>query len=188
MRFEDIYYEHCSYFSPGSLGRLFRKCSFSILDLRTDYDGQYLLLEARPVSGDDLPPAFPLEEEVNTLENSIRVFQRAYTAMMEYWHRQLQHIKEQDKRAVVWGSGSKGAAFLTKLNIYDEIEYVVDINPYRQGTYMAGTGQRIVAPVFLQEYQPDVVIIMNPIYHREIQQELFQLGLTPEFLLLGKES
>ncbi|GAK58826.1 C-methyltransferase [Candidatus Vecturithrix granuli] len=185
--FEDIYYEHCSYFSPGSLGRLFRTCGFSILDLRTDYDEQYLILEARPAFKDVQPLPFPLEEDVKTVENSIRDFQRAYRTTMEYWRRQMQHIKTQGKRAVVWGSGSKGVAFLTKLNISDEIEYVVDINPYRQGTYMAGTGQRIVAPEFLQVHRPDVVIIMNPIYRREIQQELFQLGLTPEVLVPGKE-
>ena len=31
--FWDIYYEHCSYFSPGSLSRLFRSCKFEISTL-----------------------------------------------------------------------------------------------------------------------------------------------------------
>jgi SAM-dependent methyltransferase len=35
--FEDIYYEHCSYFSTGSLARLFRSSGFDILDLRKAY-------------------------------------------------------------------------------------------------------------------------------------------------------
>ena len=49
----------------------------------------------------------------------------------------------------MWGSGSKGVAFLTALNMHTpdcEIEYVVDINPFREGEYMAGTGQEIVSP------------------------------------------
>ena len=45
--FEDIYYEHCSYFSPGSLARLFRANGFEVLGLSTEYDGQYLTIEAR---------------------------------------------------------------------------------------------------------------------------------------------
>ena len=49
--FWDIYYEHCSYFSLGSLGRLFRKAGFNLLDLELDYNDQYILLIAQPISG-----------------------------------------------------------------------------------------------------------------------------------------
>ena len=48
VAFWDVYYEHCSYFSAGSLARLFRATGFEVLDLALDYDDQYLLLEARP--------------------------------------------------------------------------------------------------------------------------------------------
>ena len=83
---------------------------------------------------------------------------------------------------MVWGSGSKGVAFLSSLNVNDAIEYVVDINPYRQGKFMAGTGQRIVSPEFLQEYKPDVAIAMNPVYKSEIRQDLDRLGLSTTVL------
>jgi len=33
---------------------------------------------------------------------------------------------------------------------------VVDINPFREGKYMAGTGQEIVSPAFLKRYKPDL--------------------------------
>ena len=71
---------------------------------------------------------------------------------------------------------------ITPLNVRDEIEYVVDINPYKTGTYIAGTGQEIVAPDFLQGYRPDVVILMNPVYREEIRQDLNEMGLAPEIL------
>ncbi|MEM6869091.1 MAG: class I SAM-dependent methyltransferase, partial [Cyanobacteria bacterium P01_C01_bin.121] len=60
--FEDIYYEHCSYFTPGSLARLFRKCGFEIVDLYRAYGDQYLLVDAKPV-------AIP-SEDVHPLEDS----------------------------------------------------------------------------------------------------------------------
>ena len=41
------------------------------------------------------------------------------------------------------------------------------------------TGQTIVAPIFLKEYRPDVVIVMNAVYRTEIVHDLNQLGLTP---------
>ena len=33
--FWDIYYEHCSYFTPGSLARRFRRTGFDINELKT---------------------------------------------------------------------------------------------------------------------------------------------------------
>ena len=78
-------------------------------------------------------------------------------------------------------------AFLTTLGITAaEIEYVVDINPHKAGTYMAGTGQKIVTPDSLLTYQPDTVIVMNPIYCREISLMLEQLGVNAN--LIGVDS
>ena len=88
------------------------------------------------------------------------------------WKNQIDYIKQNNRRAVLWGSGSKAVAFLNKLKIYNEIGFIVDINPHRQGTFMAGTGQEIVAPEFLQEYKPDSVIVMNAIYCDEIKKDL----------------
>jgi len=50
--FEDIYYEHCSYFSKRSLSGLFERCGFRVLNVRTEYDDQYLTIEALPVAGE----------------------------------------------------------------------------------------------------------------------------------------
>ena len=182
--FEDIYYEHCSYFCPGSLMHLFQKCGFNVLDLKTAYNDQYLLLEAKPVS-EDLRQVSPLETNLEEITTYVDKFKKKYTNMVAYWQSQLQKIKAEMQRAVVWGSGSKGVAFLTKLGIYDEIEFVVDINPNRQGTHMAGTGQPIVSPDFLCEYKPDIVIVMNSIYRDEIKEELARMNLKPEILTLG---
>ena len=88
------------------------------------------------------------------------------------------------KKIVLWGSGSKGVSFLTTLSVPEEIEYVVDINPYRQGHYMSGTGHKIVGPEFLKEYQPDVVVVMNGIYCEEIGKNLQEMGLHPQMVAL----
>ena len=54
---------------------------------------------------------------------------------------------------------------------------MVDINPYRQGKFMVGSGHEIVAPEFLATYKPDVAIAMNPMYQEEIQRKLIRLGI-----------
>jgi hypothetical protein len=48
--------------------------------------------------------------------------------------------------------------------------------------YVAGTGQEIVSPEFLRDYQPDAVILMNPIYREEVQRTLDKIGVQADIL------
>ncbi len=184
VAFEDIYYEHCSYFSRSALARLFQNCGFNIIDIQTAYDGQYIMMEAEPVA-DKAENTFSLENDVAETKKLITVFQQKFKKLMTYWGKELQDIKAQGRKAVLWGSGSKAVSFLTTLGVTDQIEFIVDINPHRQGTYMAGTGHRVVAPDYLVQYKPDLVIIMNAIYRDEIEKELKVLNLSPELKELG---
>ena len=180
LAFWDVYYEHCSYFSKGSLARLFRKSGFNVLDLATEYDDQYLTIEAKPSNG--TPGKLHLEEnDMDQLRSLVQHFITKYPERMSAWSGMLKSIVDKGQKAVIWGAGSKGVAFLTKLNITTDImPYAVDINPFKRGTFMAGTGQEIVTPDFLRQYQPDVVIAMNPIYKNEIQNELNKMGVNAE--------
>jgi hypothetical protein len=47
------------------------------------------------------------------------------------------------------------------------------------------TGQQIVPPKFLRDYQPDIITVMNPIYRREIQQFTKKLGLATKSMYAG---
>ncbi len=183
VAFWDVYYEHCSYFSPGSLARLFRRCGFDVLDLWTDYDDQYLMIEARPGDGRGAP--LPQEETPADLAAEVARFAARATATLADWRTRLDALRAQGQRAVIWGGGSKGVAFLTQLGLRDGLEYAVDINPRKHGTFMAGTGQAIVGPETLTGYRPEVVIVMNPVYCAEIRQELDRLGLTAELWPVG---
>jgi hypothetical protein len=73
-------------------------------------------------------------------------------------------------------------AFLNTIGIKDEVEFIVDINTYRQGKYLPGSGKLIVPPSFLKEYRPDMVIAMNPIYLDEIRNDLNSMELKPELV------
>ena len=59
---------------------------------------------------------------------------------MQIWRRKLSELNEQEKKAVIWGGGSKGVSFLNFLEIHEQIKYVVDINPHKQGNYIPVTG------------------------------------------------
>lgn len=176
--FEDIYYEHCSYFTPGSLARLFRRAGFRVTDLDTEYDDQYLTIEAEP--GEDTGVPFDREESVAELEERVRTFSDRTAEAHREWKRLVDDSVAAGKKVVLWGSGSKAVSFITTLGFRDEIEAAVDINPYRQGHYMPTSAHRIVGPDELQDIRPDVVIIMNRVYRDEIASQLDSLGLAPE--------
>jgi SAM-dependent methyltransferase len=181
IAFEDIYYEHCSYFTPGSLARLFRSCGFEVTDLYRAYDEQYLLIEAIPVATPS-DKIHPLEESLEQMAQDIKHFVVEINNKFQQWKQHLKQMEEQGKRVVVWGSGSKCVAFLTTLDTKDQVQYIVDINPHRQGKFIPGVGKEIMSPEFLKEYQPDQVIVMNRIYCGEIQQMLDKMGVTTEVI------
>lgn len=185
VAFWDIYYEHCSYFTKGSLARLFRANGFEVKDLWTVYDDQYLMIEARPAEAAPSPTSLPEEETPAETLGMVDFFVEHYEAKRDNWRAELTRMKASGQKVVLWGGGSKGVAFLTTLDqTLADIGYAVDINPIKTGTFMAGTGQEIVAPSFLKEYRPDAVIIMNPVYREEITRDLAAMGLSPEIRTL----
>jgi SAM-dependent methyltransferase len=181
VAFWDIYYEHCSYFSLGSLARLFRSSGFEILDLAKGFDDQYLLITARPGT-EARDAAERADDDLQALARDIEHFAEHYSSTIERWEDELTQIKSRGQRCVLWGSGSKAVAYLNTLRIRDEVQYVVDINPVKHGMYLAGMGQRIVPPDFLKQYRPDVVIAMNPIYRDEIRRDLDMMGVGAKLL------
>jgi SAM-dependent methyltransferase len=178
--FWDVYYEHVSYFTPGSLARLFRSTGFDVLDLALDYDGQYILLEAKPSAGAGDARPHELEEEPGAVVQAAIDFARRVEQLRDHWRRRLRKVRESGGSAVVWGAGSKAVAFLTTLGPDNGIEYAVDINPYKHGTFLAGVGTAVMGPTFLREHRPQLVIAMNEIYLDEIRTQLGKLGVEAE--------
>jgi hypothetical protein len=177
--FWDVYYEHCSYFSATSLKHLFIGADFAVQRIWTGYDGQYLMIVTSPVGrGSDV--AFGDADDVAAIIRMSGGFAATAARSRAAWLSRLRDWAAAGQRTVLWGSGSKAVAFLTTLGVHDEIEHVVDINPYRVGKYLPVTGQRIVAPAFLRDYRPDNIVIMNPVYRDEVVRELARQRCEPE--------
>ncbi len=176
VAFWDVYYEHCSYFSLGSLARLFRATGFEVLHLELDYDDQYIVIEARPSTIPAAGRPLPVEDDLRELTSAAANYRDRYLSLLDEWGRELSAQTAAGHRSVIWGAGSKGVSFLTNLDT-DDIEYAVDINPTKHGFFMAGTGQEIVGPEFLSDYRPELVVAMNSVYLEEIRADLDRLGV-----------
>ena len=173
--FWDIYYEHCSYFSAGSLARLFRRTGFRVVALERGYDDQYLVVDAYPGEDDGLRP-LAIEESSAAIADEAAAFSRSVSSTIARWRDRLVAARADGKRIAVWGAGSKAVSFLTSLELQDEVACAVDINPYKRGRFLAGTGHRVVAPEDLLDQPPDLVVAMNCVYVDEIRADLVRLG------------
>ncbi|MBW1788861.1 MAG: class I SAM-dependent methyltransferase, partial [Deltaproteobacteria bacterium] len=132
--FWDIYYEHCAYFSPGALARLFRAAGFVVEDLFRGFGDQYLLLEAR-LNGDERRAPLPLEEQADELWRAVSLFSAGYRERIGEWRDRLATLRRKGGSTVLWGGGSKAVSFMSAVGGVSGIRYVVDINPRRQGTF-----------------------------------------------------
>jgi hypothetical protein len=182
VAFWDVYYEHCSYFTAGSLARLFRSTGFEVTALELDYDDQYLLLEAVPSHTPAPGAPLEIEENVAVLHEAAIRYAEAHAALLRRWIDELSQVADAGRTSVIWGSGSKGVSFLTNVaasgaDVGRLVAGAVDINPYKHGMFMAGTGTEIIAPERLGEIDPALVVVMNPVYLGEIDASIRSMGI-----------
>jgi hypothetical protein len=173
----DLIYEHCSYFTPQSLTRLFAASGFCVKRTYEVYEGQFICTEASAKKEESSDDCLLIHVD-DALRNHIDDFAQSFHRKIKEWRHRLKEMFMTEKRIVVWGAGSKGATFLNLNSAADQIRYVVDINPRKQGMYVSGTGQEIVSPEFLKDYDPDLVLIMNPIYNEEIRGVMRLLDIS----------
>jgi ubiquinone/menaquinone biosynthesis C-methylase UbiE len=177
--FWDVYYEHCTYLTAGSLARLFRSTGFEILELVRDFGDQYIWITARPSTGSS-STLLPLEDDLAATTADMAFFREHCPQEIAELRDRIRGLAAAGKKPVLWGAGSKAVGFLTTTGIGTEVGCLVDINPYKAGKFLPGTGHVIIAPEDLKQRQPGAVIAMNPVYVDEIRARLRTLGIAAD--------
>jgi len=183
-----LVYEHFSYYSPASLAAGFAASGFQVRGLRELFGPLFIGVDAVPAPG---PTRLPVGEQAARVQEVTRLvdgFSDAAARTLQTWEERFDTWTSKNDRVVVWGGGARCTNFLNLVKGASAIEYVVDINPRKHGTFVAGTGQRIVAPQFLVEYRPAVVVLLNPIYDREVRGVLAKLGVSATMVGVGNEN
>ena len=172
----DLIYEHCSYYSPGSLQRVFENAGFEPIAIYESFGGQFLAIEAHPGKR---PEQHQVAEDLQSL---IPSFAERFHSRVAEWRNRLNDMKAQHRKIALWGAGSKGITFVNVVDRDHTIESVIDINPRKIGKFIPGTGQPVLSPEELKANPYDVILIMNPLYTSEITETLHELGVTAELL------
>ncbi len=169
----DLFYEHCSYFTVGSLAEAFRRSGFHADKLVHVFSGQYLWLEAS-VGDSDL---------LHDPEHGVRVLQLALVygeheaRLCEAWKARIDNLRRLGSVAV-WGAGAKGVTFTNLVDpVGESLDCIVDLNPRKQGRFLPGTGHPIVSPRDLNARSIRHALLMNPNYRDENVQLIREAGL-----------
>ena len=171
----DVFYEHCSYFNARSLRFAFERSGFAVGGVEHVFGGQYLWLEASPVSR--AQAAVPQAGEVPALAEA---FSRDHDALVAGWQAELSDAAQRG-RVGVWGAGAKGVTFVNLLDPDRAIvDCLIDLNPRKQGKYVPGTGHPIVSYHEAAARGVCSAVLMNPNYRAENIALLAQAGLTIE--------
>jgi SAM-dependent methyltransferase len=172
-----LVYEHFSYYSPASLASGFAAAGFEVRGQRELFGPLFIGIDVVPAAGPTMLPRERQQSMLQEVTDLVDGFTEAAARTIRAWEDRFAVYASRNDRVVVWGGGARCTNFLNLIKASSAVEYVVDINPRKHGTHVGGSGQRIVAPRFLVEYRPTVVVLLNPIYEREIKASLAELGV-----------
>jgi threonine dehydrogenase-like Zn-dependent dehydrogenase len=113
-----------------------------------------------------------------------RSFSTRFADKVAQWRRRIEESRSAGRQVVIWGAGAKGVMFLNLLRVTagSGIDWVVDINPRKQGHFVPLMGQRIVGPDRLAQNPPDLLVVMNPEYEGEIREMIENMGIRCEVM------
>lgn len=148
----DIFYEHVNYFRLSDFFRMFG----SVLDSGRLFGGQYLYVVAdlaslQPPSRGGSPATMPPD----FLESIAHI-----------------GVQQPPRPSAVWGAASKGVIFsLLMERAGKPVRTLIDINPAKQGKFIAATGLEVSSPAIAMQQLPaqSTIYVMNSNYMDEIK-------------------
>ena len=203
-QFDTIYHEHLSYFSVGTLRRLFERHDLRVVDIaRFAVHGGSIVVfvgqaEGRWPSGQAVCE-FEEQEVRSGLTNEV-----AYQRFAERSSRTIRELGAlvrrlvgQGNRVAGYGAPAKGNTLLNACGLTArDLQYVSDTTEFKQGRVLPGTHVPVVSPAYAREHPPDYFLLLPWNYAKEIigrEQPLLQKGIRfivpiPEPLVVSKDS
>ncbi len=173
--FWDIYYEHCNYFTMATLRTAFEQVGFDVLRLDCLYDGQYLIAEARPRSQRTLQARVgKVAEAVAACDN----FAVEVRSSIERCQRHLSRMAAASAPLLLWQGAAKTVGLLAALPDISAIDSAIDLSPARHDGFLPGSGLPVYGPARLPQIRPGVIVLMNPVYLKEVRACIESFGLA----------
>jgi SAM-dependent methyltransferase len=183
--FDTIYHEHHCYFSLTALTALFARHGLHIVDVeRLWVHGGSLRLFAGHAG---MEPALAVsqllgeERQCGVADGSfLDGFARRVGDQIARLRDELLALRASGATIAAYGAAAKGTVLLNAASLgSDIIDFVVDLNPAKQGRFMPGLGIPILAADALRQRQPDYALVLAWNFADEI------IGQQAEYLDAG---
>jgi len=174
--FDTIYHQHLCYFSVTSLLRLFERHNLCLADVeRTSIHGGSLRLFVQHYGHPSERVMALLDEEQKMGLDRIQFYQ-SFASRVEGVRdslvKMLKELKESGKRIAGYAAAAKATTLLSFCDIDNSIlDYIVDLNEFKQGRYMPGNHLPIYSPNRLQENPPDYLLVLAWNFASEIMYQ-----------------
>ena len=179
-QFDTIYHEHFSYLSVTSLIPIFTKHGLRIFDVEelNTHGGSLRVFVCKSNSQWREEPSVNscvYEEGIHDPRSdkvAYKLQSRSRQVKSDLLE-ELERIKKSGKTVAAYGAAAKGNTLLNFVGVKsDNIDYVVDRNPHKQGKYLPGSHIPIVSEDYLQNNPPDVLLILPWNLAVELSQQL----------------
>lgn len=168
-QFDTIYHEHFSYFSFSTVDRIFSHHELLVFDVEElpTHGGSLRIYAAKSSNSDRqrTDRAQQLLDRENLAGVNSLSFYTGFEAQVRNTKRALLDFlitaKQEGKTIAGYGAPGKGNTLLNYCGIRtDFLDYTVDRNPHKQGTYTPGTRIPILDPARFSETKPDYILIL----------------------------
>jgi hypothetical protein len=181
-QFDTIYHEHYSYLSVTALIPVFGVYGLKVVKVQRipTHGGSVRIFVAKSDSFwkiDDSVDEVLLEEaELDPRKQSvISMVQEKTIQVKTNLLRELELCKKSGIRVAAYGAAAKGNTLLNYSGVTSElIEYVIDLNPRKQGNFLPGSRIPIVGLDQLSMNLPDVLLVLPWNLASEIKKQLNQ--------------
>lgn len=179
-QFDTIYHEHYSYLSVTALLPLMARYKLKIINVEklSTHGGSIRVFIAKNESNwaIDRSVQIMLKEEAQYDPRNKKIyesFQKNILNLKSNLVNELLRGKESKKRIAAYGAAAKGVTLLNYCGIKsDLIDYVVDLNPNKQGNFLPGCQIPIVGSDTLVTNPPDILLILAWNLSNEIKSQL----------------
>jgi hypothetical protein len=186
-QFVTIYHEHYSYLSITALIPLLRQHNLKIFDVErlSSHGGSIRIFLAKQDSkwkvNQNVQKVLNQEAQFDPRNEKIyKPLQTKVNKIKSDLLKELNKNKENGMRIAAYGAAAKGTTLLNYCGIKsDIIEYVVDLNPNKQGRFIPGSLIPIVEPKMLNSERPDILLVIPWNLSKEIKMQVndqIQLG------------